>query len=310
MGSANDYVLAMADGAYRFEMTFQCPDAQGLVLHNGLLVDGPPEQINYATVQVGTSKPSLVLFTRARRDISVPGVGPPGAEGPASFARQGLTRVLGDLSALALAAGLLVVSRRWADLARVALALAIGYAAAFAISLGGSVAPDLRLAKAAMAAAAGILGLCALCLEVMERRPSRAWNAAGLVGGAVFAAALFALCALKGYGGGLVGAGVVGAGVALGWLSSTRASLRPLAMAPAALFGLLDGTGWAQGLSPLQMPGPRLASALFGYDLGAFHGAGSPSWRRGWRCCGWALRKLRAPRSRRRGLCGPPSFSL
>lgn len=263
------YILATADGEYRFEMSFICPDARGMVLHDKVLFDQAPGHVNYAKVQVNGAPPVLRLFTRARQDIALPASGPLPGEGLGPFARQGLERLARGADAAALVAGLLLLARRWRDLADIAGALALGYAIALVFALGGRAAPDLSLAAAGAGLAAALLGLSALRLQLADAPTGRGARLAAMAGLALVAAALAAAGSARGLSAGLATAGLVVFGLAQAWIVGTRPRMGLLMFLPAVLFGALDGTSWAQALAPLRMPGPGLAPAALGYDLGA-----------------------------------------
>jgi hypothetical protein len=265
------YILAPQAGAYRFEMTFACPDAQGLTLHDHALFGPAPGQVTYAKIQLNGGKPALRIFSAAHQDIALPSTGQPLlGEGPAPFARQGLNRLLAGGDALALVLGVLLLARRWRDLVDIALALAVGYGAAAAISLSGLVAPDLSTAPAAIGVMAAILGLCALRSQSPGSNTAPGWGAAMSACAALVAAGVLAAASAKGLSDALAAAGLMLFCLAQIWIVGAAPRFRLLLFAPAALFGLFDGAAWARRLAPLQMPGSGLAPALFGYDLGAF----------------------------------------
>jgi len=183
--------------------------------------------------------------------------------------KQGLGRLLQGADAVALIGGLLLVSRRWRDLAGIALALAFGYAAALAFVRSSAVAPTVAIAQAGMGATAAILGFCALSRQAKEQGAQRRWSIAGAVVTALAGALVMITAAAHGRAQFLAAAGLVIFGLSLAWSAGSSRKLDALLLAPALLFGLLDGTTWAQRLSRLHMPGPQLMTAVWGYDLGA-----------------------------------------
>jgi hypothetical protein len=264
------YILAPASGAYRFEMTFACPSAVGLTLHNHVLFSAAPGHIDYASVQVDRRRAVLETFTAAHQDLVLPSIGQT-LHGPglAPFARQGLARLWGA-DALALVAGLLLLARRWRDLLDIGCALALGYATALAIMLGGLVAPDLSIAAAAAGFLVAVLGLCALRAQTDGPPSAPQWRVAMGACAGVLGAGVLAAAAAKGLSTGLAAAGLGLFCLAQVFIAGNGPRIRLLQFAPAALFGLLDGAVWAQALHPLRMTGAGLTPALLGYDLGAF----------------------------------------
>jgi hypothetical protein len=265
------YILAPQDGAYRFEMTFACPGAQGLVLHDHVLSGAAQGHVDYARVQVNGAKPVLRLFSRAHPDLALPPAGQPlPGEGLVPFARQGLDRLLGGGDALAIVAGLLLLARRWRDLADIAAALALGYGAAILIGLSGLVAPSLSSGAAAMGAMAAVLGLCALRLQTDGPGAAPGWRLVLSIGAGLLVAGVLALAAAKGLPDGLAAGGLILFCLAQVFIAGSGPRPRLLLFAPAVMFGLFDGAVWAQALAPLRMPPLTLAPALLGYDLGAW----------------------------------------
>lgn len=271
------YLLAIAQRSYRFEVRLLCPSARAIVLHDHVLFDKAPDHIDYASVQVGPGAPTLRLFTRAHQDTALPTAGPAPAESLGPFIDQGLRRLLQGADAAALVLGLLLLARGWGDLLGVAAALAAGYACALLAALSGAVAADLTLAEAGIAGAVAVVGVCALRLQLAEQPVERRWLLAGGAAAGLAAAAIVALAAQKGVSAAFVACGLLVFGAALAWLAGLAPNARRLLLAPAALFGLLDGARWVQALAPLRLPGAQVATALFGYGLGALVALGAAS---------------------------------
>ena len=268
------YTLSPVPGLYRFEIIFACPDTQGIVLHDHVLFDRVPGHLNYAKVQVNGGRESLMVFSRQRQDMAPPPAGKaaPGA-GPGLFAGHGLRSTLGRLDALCLIGGLLLLARRWRDLAAIAGALALGYAAALALALSGHALPDLELSGAAAGLLAAMLGASLIADRAAVAPSGLGWRIGLPAAAALLVAVVLAAAGLKGPAAGLTVAGLLVFAVAQAWIVGVEPRARPLVFAPAALFGLLDGMGQAADLSLLQLPAWRLAPALGGYDLGALAGA-------------------------------------
>ena len=259
------YTLAPIPGLHRFEMTFACPSADGLVLHDHVLFDRQAGHLNYARVQIGGGQPRLMVFTAQHQELAATGVGAP-ANG-SLFAGRGLASVLHRLDALCLAGGLLLLARRWRDLADIALALGVGYLASLGIALSGLVSPDFSLSGAAVGVLAVVLGASALREKAIQ--PARGWRIAFMLGAILIGALALGAAAWKGAPAGLAAGGLAGFALAQVWIVGQAPRLRALVFAPAALFGLLDGMDQAGDLALLQLPAGQSAPALLGHDLGA-----------------------------------------
>ena len=256
-------------------MIFDCPDATGMVLHDGLLFDRAPGHVNYAQVQV-RRRPARAADVHRQAADARPAQGQrgrwPTRRAGAAFAEQGAARHAGPARPPGRGRGPAAARPALARYRRmIAGALALGYLASIAVGLGGLVAPDRALTEApdrpadpadglerpaaagdAPSAAAALAHRRAAVAGPGRRRPSprrrrrarlgRRWRSAGL--------ALFGLMQVWALG------------------ARARPALAGL-FAPAALFGLLDGMGPASNLAVLQLPRGRLAPAFLGYDLGA-----------------------------------------
>ena len=265
------YTLSPAPGLDRFEMIFDCPSANGLVLKDHVLFDRAPALVNYARIELGTDRPALQVFTANRQTIALPPAGTHLANaGIGLFVRQGALALLGRLDRLAVIAGLLLLARRWRDLGAIAGALGFGYFVSVAIGLTGLVVLDPRQADIATGLLVAVLGASALRLQAAEPSGPGRWRLAPTLGAGLIVAAVLAAAAAKG-GVSLAvsAAGLVVFGLVQTWIAGAGPRFRWLVLAPAALFALVDGMGLASDLALLQ-PTPAQAAPLFlGYDLGA-----------------------------------------
>jgi hypothetical protein len=84
--AGNIYTLALTPGLYRFEVIFECPQADRLTFHDAVLFDRGPGHVNYARIQVNGGKPTLEMFTRDRQ---APPASPPRASTSSSPSSTG-----------------------------------------------------------------------------------------------------------------------------------------------------------------------------------------------------------------------------
>ena len=262
------YTLALKPGLYRYEVIFECPSGQVTSLHDGVLFANVPGHVNYARIQIAGGRPVMQTFTRDRQTLELPagGSAPRGA-GVLGFARQGMTHLLGQADRLCVLGALLLLARRWRDLAEIAAALGLGYLVSLAVALNGSVVADPALSAATIGLLAALVGACAMRMETFAP-VSRTWKigtaiAAGLVG-----AGALAMAALRGWPTGLAAAGLAVFALAQLWLVGVQPRVRWVLFAPATLLGLLDGLGPARDLALLDLPPFKLLPAFVGYDLG------------------------------------------
>ena len=263
------YTLALTPGLFRYEIIFQCPSAEGLVLHDGVLFANVPGHINYARVQLGTDRPVLQTFTKARQDVVLPARGArlKGAS-VFGFVRQGAERLTGQADRLCVIGALLLLCRRWRDVGAIAAALGVGYFVALLVALNGILTIDPAMAGAVIGLLAALLGAAAIRVETAEPG-SRGWRiGAGVAAGAV-SAIVIGFAALRGLSTGLAAAGLLLFGLAQTRLLRIEPQMRWVAFAPAAVLGLVDGMGLARDLAQLDLAPLGLAPTFVAYDLGA-----------------------------------------
>ena len=262
------YVLAQTPRQYRFEIIFACPEAAGLVLHDGLLFARFPDHVNYAQVRVDGGPPVIQLFTRNHQSLALTA----GRRAPQAsllrFAMQGASQLIRHADRLCIILGLLLLARRWRDLGLIAAALAAGYLASVVLTLGGFGLSNRDWGGATTGLAALLLGAGALRLRPSGPAAPRAWRIATIaVAGLVFAAVM-AVAAMMGPSAALAVGGLALFGGAQVWIAGSDPRLRWIAFAPGALFALMDGMGLAEDLAALQTPTMQAAPRLLAHGFG------------------------------------------
>jgi hypothetical protein len=263
------FTMALTPGVNRFEIVFACPSAEGLVLSDHVLFGRRAEHVTYATVQVDASKPTVQMFTRDHQTLALPSAGQGLKDaGVVRFLQQGAGAILGHADRLCVIAGLLLLAMRWRDLGAIAAALALGYLASVVLAMTGATV-DLSLASAAVGLLIAFLGAGALRLAARETAAPKGWRIAALAGAGLIVVAGLVAAARAGPWTVWMSAGLLLFGAVQIWAVGGEPRLRWLALAPAALFGFLDGADLAGDLSVLQPRPLQLAPLLLGYDLGA-----------------------------------------
>jgi hypothetical protein len=268
------FTMALTPGVNRFEIVFVCPSADGLVLSNHVLFGRRADHVNYATVQVGAAKPTVQMFTKGRQTLALPSAGQGSLRdaGVIRFLWQGVGAILGHADRLCVIAGLLLLAMRWRDLGAIAAALALGYLASIVLAMTGATI-DLSVAAAAVGLLIAFLGAGALRLAPREAAAPSGWRIAATAGVGLIVVAALVAAARAGPWNVWMAAGLLLFGVVQIWAVGAQPRLRWLALAPAALFGLLDGADLAGDLSVLQPRPLQLAPMLLGYDVGAIAAA-------------------------------------
>lgn len=268
-GAGRIYVMAPTPTLYRFEIIFACPRADGIVLHDHVLFSRFPDQVNYAQVRIDGGAPAIQLFTQGRQTIALPAGNRAHPASLLSFTRQGAEGMIDQADRLCIAFGLLLLVRRWRDLGAVALALGAGYLASIAMALGGLGLADRSWSGAATGLAVLLLGAGALRLRPPGPEAPRALRIAGILALGLIFAAVAAMAAMRGPASALAVGGLAVFGAAQVWAAGAEPRLRWMALAPAALFALVDGVLPAQDLAMLKTPAGQAAPRLLAYDVGA-----------------------------------------
>jgi hypothetical protein len=265
-GAGEIYTMARVPGLHRFEIVYVCDNPKGMVLHDKFLFDKIKTHINYARVQVGSGPPVLGEFTAKSQALAVPVRAP----GFTTLTTQGIMRLLHRPEALGLLAALLLLALRGRDLAWIAGGLIGGYAVSIGLAGAGLVLTRPQLSATATAALVIVVAAAGLRRQAVDgERPSRLWQGAAVLAalGMAFAAgiAAFKIGDLSL----LVTAGLALFGLAMVAVARTGGRAAWLLLAPALLFGLLDGMGPATDLATLNLPWKAVMPALIQLDLGA-----------------------------------------
>jgi hypothetical protein len=259
------YTMALTPGVERFEMIFRCPSADGIVLNDHLMFSRAAGHVDYALIWRGGAS-ALRTFTADKHDVALP-QGALADEGASDFAWRALVGTLRAVESLCVVAGLLLLCRRWRDLAFIAVGLSVGYGVSLALALSGLVAVRAPLTEVGVDGVVMLLGGGALYLQSRRPKPSgRGYEKAAVLFG------LFGIAATLAAGWVVPQAGLTVGGLAVfgfALLAVVGTSWRWLVSALAALFGLLDGLRLPSDLGLLHLPSSRLAPMLLGYDLGA-----------------------------------------
>jgi hypothetical protein len=253
--------LALTPGYLRFEMVFQCPDGNGLVLSDTAFSDRVANHVDYGRVQINNGGLVQRVFTASAPRFALPS---PGGtlygDSIFDYAGLGFSHVAHSVEILCFTLALLLIARRRRDFLLAFGALAMGYGTAALLGsfdLAASRMADgqgpgglLVLAAAAVASVLGLpdprhaakpLSFVALVLV------ASAWFFHGVPAAlAVLGVVLLALCVL---------------------FVPARDDRRALFLALAAfLFALLDGFTLASDVAVLFLSPGQLGPMLVGFN--------------------------------------------
>lgn len=256
--------LAAARGDLRVELAWTCPRPLADVPATatvGAFFEVSPSHVHYARVSAPGGEVVEHLVTVSSQSF---GIGGRAAAAPTDFGaffRLGLGHVLSGVDHLAFVVALVMLAGGWGRAAWAATGFTAGHSLTLALVATGWLAPDERAIEALI----GFTVACAAAEALVLRTgpPGRgAWAGVVLVAALPFAAKAAGLSPLPW----LVAGGLV-AFAACGWRLGAGTSRRwaPLL---AAVFGLAHGAGFAGALLALEIPRPRLLTALVAFNVG------------------------------------------
>ena len=237
-----------------------------MAIETDAFFDLAPSHVHYARIRGGTGAVAEYLFTDAERRHTVSAedsVEPSGeAASFGAYLRLGVEHILAGIDHLAFLAALLLLCRRLRDVVWMATGFTLGHSVTLSLAVLGVVEPDVPVIEA-------LIGFT-IALVAAENVGVTTGSSRGIawLGGAGLA--LFALVALF-LGVGPPARTLVGLALftvcylPLAGTPEAATRLRPLLT---VVFGLIHGFGFASVLIEIGMPPGRLASALFGFNVG------------------------------------------
>jgi hypothetical protein len=257
---------AATPGRIAVALRFVCPPsalAKGVELRTSLFLDVAASHLHFATVSGPAGAEAEAVLTDSRRAAQFnlrPATVSQSAT--ASFWRYvpvGAAHVWGGLDHVAFILALVLLARGFVPILIAASGFTLGHTATLVLAALGVLKPDPATVEALIGFTVAFVALEAA--RGGENRLARwAW---------VLALALTAMAALAALNViGLASLSLVG--VALFVIAYPRGLPRGVASAPwlAGAFGLIHGCGFAGALGELDLPRPKLLSALAGFNVG------------------------------------------
>ena len=257
--------LAARSGYLRMELRFACAPRGALRIVNNAFFDVLPAHLHYARIRIDDAPAVEEIFKDGQRDRTLGSDGGTPTNDGASFGGYvvlGIEHIATGADHVAFLLALLLLCRRLRDVAFLVTGFTVGHSLTLTLAVLGVVRPEVPVVEA-------LIGFT-IALVAAENVGVGAHAQQGLsfvVAGAVVVLGL----ATSAIGAGLPF--VVTLGLALFvvcYLPLTQdreqaTKLRPLLT---LLFGLVHGFGFASVLLDVGLPPGRLASALFGFNLG------------------------------------------
>lgn len=256
--------VVAASGFRRVEFQFDCPSAEGIVLHDTAFFELVPTHVNLAQIQTSKGDFAENVLTADTNTIDLSASNGGALEGASflTFVKMGIMHIFTGIDHMSFLLGLVLISRRFKDLAFVITGFTLGHSLTLALSVTGLVRPHAEFIDALVALTIALIGIENLAVQ------------SGRVGLLAIATAvgLFAMAALRIAGIGLlpvallVGAGLFASNYLM--ISGHIRDAARLRLVVTLVFGLIHGFGFAADLLNERIPAAKLAELLVGFNLG------------------------------------------
>ena len=262
--SVPPHAVAAAPGYRRFEFLFECPSPDGITLHSAAFFDLVPTHVNLAQVQTSGGDFVENVLTADNHDLPVAGADGKGLEnaGFLTFVGMGIMHIFTGLDHQSFLLGMVLISRRFRDLAMVVTGFTLGHSLTLALAFTGILRPHAEFIDALIALTITLIGI--ENVSVASHRPGLLALATG--------SALVGLAVLRLFGVGLLpplllgGAGLFAANYLM--VSGHVRDAARLRLVVTLIFGLIHGFGFAADLLSEPIPPGRLAELLAGFNVG------------------------------------------
>ena len=232
--------------------------------------DLAPSHLHYARVRVGDGPPVEHLLTdRQRRRVVATDAGQPEAAAGTGFAAYlglGVEHILAGFDHIAFLLALLLLCRHLREVVLMVTGFTLGHSLTLSLAVLGVVEPNVPVIEALIGFTIALVAAENIGVTAGASRPIALAAGSALAGlglwavfagwgpppSVLFGLALFTVCYLP--------------------LAKTRARAVRLRPTLTVLFGLIHGFGFASVLMEIGLPRARLASALFGFNIGVEFG--------------------------------------
>ncbi|MEO8722626.1 MAG: HupE/UreJ family protein [Sphingobium sp.] len=256
--------VAAATGFRRVEFQYDCSSADGIVLRDSAFFELVPTHVNMAQIQTsaGDFVEDVLTADNNMIDLHATHGGELAGAGFSTFMKMGIMHIFTGVDHMSFLLGLVLISRRFKDLAFVITGFTLGHSLTLALSVTGLIRPHAEFIDALVALTIALIGI--ENLAVQSRR-------VGLLAFCI-AAALFAMAGLRLAGIGLlpvallIGAGLFASNYLI--ISGHVRDAARLRLVVTLVFGLIHGFGFAADLLNEKIPTAKLAELLVGFNLG------------------------------------------
>lgn len=256
--------VVAATGYRRVEFLYDCPSPDDIVLHDTALFDLVGTHVNMAQIQTSSGDFAENVLTADSTTIDLSAARGGGLDGAGflTFVKMGVMHIFTGIDHMSFLLGLVLISRRFKDLAFVITGFTLGHSLTLALSVTGLIRPHAEFIDALVALTIALIGVENLAVQ------------SGRVGLLAIgtAASLFAMAGLRLIGIGLLPVTLLlGAGLFASNYLMVAGHIRDAArlrLVVTLVFGLIHGFGFAADLLNESIPAAKLAELLVGFNMG------------------------------------------
>jgi hypothetical protein len=256
--------VTVAQGFRRVEFFFECPSPNGIVLRSTAFFDLVPTHVTLAQIEnaKGDFAENVLTANDNLIDMGEESGGKLEGAGFFTFVEMGIMHILTGVDHMSFLLGLVLISRRFRDLAFVITGFTLGHSLTLGLSVAGIIRPHAEFIDALVALTIALIGIENIAAQT-HRTATLALSTAG---------ALFFMALLKLMGIGLLpvallfGAGLFASNYLM--VSGYARDAAKLRLVVTLLFGLIHGFGFAADLLNESIPRAKLAELLAGFNLG------------------------------------------
>lgn len=254
-----------APGFHKFDFMFECPSDRDMKIGSSAFYDLVPTHTNLA--QVRTNKGEFIdqLLTRDRHVLEVSGEQAESkleSAGFLEYVMMGITHIFTGLDHQFFLLGLMLISRRFRDLAFVVTGFTLGHSITLALAVTGVLRPQAQYIDTLVALTIALIGA--------ENVAAASGKTAPVVMGLVLLFGIMLVLRLANVGN-LPPALLLGTGIFAGSYLVLTGKIRDgayLRLVVTLVFGLIHGFGFASDLLEMRLPTDRLVELLVGFNLG------------------------------------------
>jgi hypothetical protein len=254
--------LAAGHGFRRMELRYKCPAPPQRINVNVFFTEVPTHH-HIAHVEAGSAFAEAILGAEDHViDLDKLGKGEIASAGLLTFITMGIMHIFTGVDHMSFLLGLVLISRRFRDLAFVITGFTLGHSVTLALAVTGLLRPHAEFIDALVAFTIALIGI-----ENAAVLSGRTILLAGLTAGG-----LALMAALAALGTGILPVSLlIGAALFSGCyliLSQRIGDAARLRLSVTLVFGLIHGFGFAADLLNERIPAAKLAELLFGFNFG------------------------------------------